>query len=145
MSSAITPQTDRFGAFGGRYVPETLVPALDELEAAYAAAMADESFIAELDSLLATYVGRPSPLSSAPRLSALRGFLRTEAGGAVVQQAAQHQADDARPAGHGGGAEQRVGRRAGPVLPRAAADQQVAAIGGRRATASPASQREAQV
>jgi tryptophan synthase beta chain len=60
---------DRFGAFGGKYVPETLVPALEELEVAYAAAQNDPSFRAELSMLLATYVGRPSPLSDAPRLS----------------------------------------------------------------------------
>ena len=64
---------DRFGAFGGRYVPETLIPALDDLEAALAEAMEDSDFVAELDNLLATYVGRPSPLSDAPRLSALVG------------------------------------------------------------------------
>ncbi|HEU4720023.1 MAG TPA: tryptophan synthase subunit beta [Gemmatimonadaceae bacterium] len=61
--------TDRFGVFGGRYVPETLIPALDELEAEYAAALRDESFRAELSDMLFTYVGRPSPLSDAPRLS----------------------------------------------------------------------------
>jgi tryptophan synthase beta chain len=60
---------DRFGAFGGRYVPETLIPALDELEAAYALAQRDATFVAELSTLLSTYVGRPSPLSDAPRLS----------------------------------------------------------------------------
>ena len=60
----------RFGAYGGRYVPETLIPALDELSAAFAAAMADERFRADLDGLLSSYVGRPSPLSGAPRLSA---------------------------------------------------------------------------
>jgi tryptophan synthase beta chain len=62
-----------FGAFGGRYVPETLIPALDELEAAYAAAQVDPGFLADLDHLLTTYVGRPSPLSDAPRLSELVG------------------------------------------------------------------------
>jgi tryptophan synthase beta chain len=65
----VTSATDRFGAFGGRYVPETLIPALDELEAAYDAACRDGSFQAELAGLLRTYVGRPSPLSDAPRLS----------------------------------------------------------------------------
>jgi tryptophan synthase beta chain len=65
----VTGTADRFGAFGGRYVPETLIPALDELETAYGAARADASFQAELTSMLATYVGRPSPLSDAPRLS----------------------------------------------------------------------------
>jgi tryptophan synthase beta chain len=69
----VTDASDRFGAFGGRYVPETLIPALDELESALAEAMRDSGFVAELDSLLATYVGRPSPLSDAPRLSALVG------------------------------------------------------------------------
>ncbi|MFL5559937.1 MAG: tryptophan synthase subunit beta [Gemmatimonadaceae bacterium] len=64
---------DRFGKYGGRYVPETLIPALDELDAAFATAMGDPAFVAELDELLRTYVGRPSPLSDAPRLSALVG------------------------------------------------------------------------
>ncbi|HVZ78042.1 MAG TPA: tryptophan synthase subunit beta [Gemmatimonadaceae bacterium] len=64
---------DRFGAFGGRYVPETLIPALDELEQAYEEAMRDVAFRAELDDMLANYVGRPSPLSEAPRFSELVG------------------------------------------------------------------------
>ncbi|MBX9929549.1 MAG: tryptophan synthase subunit beta [Gemmatimonadaceae bacterium] len=64
---------ERFGAFGGRYVPETLIPALDELTAAYRAAMADPVFTRELDDALRHYVGRPSALSSAPRFSALIG------------------------------------------------------------------------
>jgi tryptophan synthase beta chain len=64
---------DRFGVYGGRYVPETLIPALDSLESSLADAMRDSAFVAELDNLLATYVGRPSPLSDAPRLSALVG------------------------------------------------------------------------
>jgi tryptophan synthase beta chain len=68
MTSAIQ-HSDRFGAFGGRYVPETLIPALDELEIAYATAQRDPSFRADLSTMLATYVGRPSPLSDAPRLS----------------------------------------------------------------------------
>jgi tryptophan synthase beta chain len=64
-----TQPSDRFGIFGGRYVPETLIPALDELEAAYAQAQRDPAFTAELSFMLSTYVGRPSPLSDAPRLS----------------------------------------------------------------------------
>jgi tryptophan synthase beta chain len=64
-----TQPSDRFGIFGGRYVPETLIPALDELEAAYAATQRDPAFAAELSFMLSTYVGRPSPLSDAPRLS----------------------------------------------------------------------------
>ena len=76
-----TQPTDRFGAFGGRYVPETLIPALDELEAEYAAAQKDETFRQELSTMLSTYVGRPSPLSDAPRLSERVGaqvFLKRE-------------------------------------------------------------------
>ena len=61
--------SDRFGAFGGRYVPETLVPALDELEAALADALGDPAFDRELSHLLRTYVGRPSPLTEATRFS----------------------------------------------------------------------------
>ena len=61
--------SDRFGAFGGRYVPETLIPALDELDEAFEGAMADPAFIQTVDEMLSSYVGRPSPLSSAPRLS----------------------------------------------------------------------------
>ena len=59
----------RFGPYGGQYVPETLVPALVELEAAWIAARDDPSYRAELDSLLNDYVGRPSPLYLAQRLS----------------------------------------------------------------------------
>ena len=72
MTVAVHP-SDRFGQFGGKYVPETLIPALDELEDAYATAQADPSFREELSTMLATYVGRPSPLSDAPRLSELVG------------------------------------------------------------------------
>ena len=63
------PTVDRFGEFGGRYVPETLIPALDELELAFNAAMADRTFRDELAVLLRDFVGRPSPLGDAPRLS----------------------------------------------------------------------------
>jgi tryptophan synthase beta chain len=63
----------RFGGFGGRYVPETLIPALDELERALESALADPAFRAELDGLLTDYVGRPSPLTTAPRLSDVVG------------------------------------------------------------------------
>jgi tryptophan synthase beta chain len=65
----MTIVNDRFGAFGGRYVPETLIPALDAVEAAFDEAMEDPLYLGELDDLLRTYVGRPSPLSAAPRLS----------------------------------------------------------------------------
>ena len=72
---------DRFGLFGGRYVPETLIPALEALDEALQGALADPAFAAELDDLLRNYVGRPSPLSNAPRLSAMVGapvFLKRE-------------------------------------------------------------------
>ncbi|CAN5803044.1 tryptophan synthase subunit beta [soil metagenome] len=59
----------RFGPYGGRYVPETLVAALDDLSALYDEARADPAFWAELDALLAEFVGRPSPISVAPRFS----------------------------------------------------------------------------
>ena len=64
-----TAQHDRFGAFGGRYVPETLVPAIDELTHAYDEARDDPAFVTELTRMLTTYVGRPSALSDAPRFS----------------------------------------------------------------------------
>src|ERR687886_2700044 len=68
-----TAQLRRFGLFGGRYVPETLIPALDELEEALDTALTDPAFLTEFTSLLKSYVGRPSPLSSAPRFSELVG------------------------------------------------------------------------
>ncbi len=58
----------RFGRFGGRFVPETLVPACEELEAAFTKAWADPAFRAELDGLLTDYAGRPSPLTECHRL-----------------------------------------------------------------------------
>jgi tryptophan synthase beta chain len=59
----------RFGQYGGRYVPETLIPALDELARVYDEVSSDEAFATELSTLLRTYAGRPTPLSEAPRLS----------------------------------------------------------------------------
>ena len=67
----------RFGPYGGRYVPETLMPAVLELERAYASAAADPTFLAELDQLQRTYTGRPTPLTFAQRLS-------EECGGAQI-------------------------------------------------------------
>jgi tryptophan synthase beta chain len=58
-----------FGDYGGRYVPETLIPALDELEAGWRDALADDSFRAELHHLLTTYAGRPTPLTLAERFA----------------------------------------------------------------------------
>jgi tryptophan synthase beta chain len=63
----------RFGAYGGRYVPETLMAALEELAALYDAARADPDFWAEFDGLLREFVGRPTPLTHAPRFSELAG------------------------------------------------------------------------
>ncbi len=62
-----------FGIFGGRFVPEALIAALDELAAAYAAAAADPTFLAELDHLARTYTGRPTPITSVPRFAAAGG------------------------------------------------------------------------
>jgi tryptophan synthase beta chain len=66
-------QRGRFGDFGGRFVAETLMPLVLEVEAAYAAAKADPAFQAELDRYLKDYVGRPSPLWFAERLTARLG------------------------------------------------------------------------
>jgi tryptophan synthase beta chain len=63
----------RFGPYGGRYVPETLIPALDELERAWLDAGSDPGFAGELARLLRDYVGRPTPLGLAGRLSELVG------------------------------------------------------------------------
>jgi tryptophan synthase beta chain len=67
--SAYPDASGRFGDYGGRYVPETLMPLVHELEAAFRAAMADEGFRGELDGYLKHYVGRPSPLYFAERLT----------------------------------------------------------------------------
>src|ERR1700744_171758 len=69
MSTATQTVAGRFGAYGGRAVPETLMAALEELEHAYAQAQADPVFHAELDSLLHDYAGRPTPLYFASRLT----------------------------------------------------------------------------
>jgi tryptophan synthase beta chain len=67
MSAA--PVQERFGPYGGRYVPEVLIPALDELSAAWAEAREDPEFRDELDRVLRDFVGRPTPLYLASRLS----------------------------------------------------------------------------
>jgi tryptophan synthase beta chain len=67
------PANGRFGEFGGQYVAETLMPALAELEAAWRAARGDPAYWGEVDALLANYVGRPSRLYHATRLSAELG------------------------------------------------------------------------
>jgi tryptophan synthase beta chain len=70
----------RFGAYGGAYVPEILMPALEELEAAFLDAQADPAFKAELDALLAKYAGRPTPLTRCRNLGSdkARIFLKRE-------------------------------------------------------------------
>jgi len=70
MANSAATETGRFGIFGGRYVSETLLPSLDELDAAWRAARTDPAFSAELERLLRDYVGRPTSLSFAARLSA---------------------------------------------------------------------------
>jgi tryptophan synthase beta chain len=68
MSGSFPDARGRFGEFGGRFVPETVMGALDELSEAWSAAWADAAFHAELDRLARDYVGRPSPLYLAERL-----------------------------------------------------------------------------
>jgi tryptophan synthase beta chain len=67
------PVEHRFGPYGGQYVPETLMPALAELEAAWVEARDDEDFTAELGALLRDFAGRPTPIYHAKRLSAAAG------------------------------------------------------------------------
>ena len=75
MTPSVTslPSTGRFGPFGGQYVPETLMAALEELEGAYQACKEDREFQSELVSLQRQYVGRPTPLYYARNLSARYG------------------------------------------------------------------------
>lgn len=63
-----------FDRYGGKYVPETLIPSLEELEAEYSSAQDDESFQAELNDLLIRFSGRPTPLYNAERISSELGF-----------------------------------------------------------------------
>jgi tryptophan synthase beta chain len=69
IAGAFPDARGRYGPYGGRYVPETLVPALDRLEAGVRRWLRDPAFAAELDQQLATWVGRPTPLSFAAGLS----------------------------------------------------------------------------
>src|SRR5262245_47351472 len=78
MASTSTSRRDPdargyYGEFGGRYVPETLVAPIEELEEAYLAARADADFQAELARLLTHYVGRPTPIYEAARLTQAAG------------------------------------------------------------------------
>jgi tryptophan synthase beta chain len=76
MSVGDAGDATRFGAFGGRFVPETLIAALDELAESWAAAGEDPSYRQELDTLLADFVGRPTPLYLAKRLGDAAGGIR---------------------------------------------------------------------
>ncbi|MGW8319488.1 MAG: pyridoxal-phosphate dependent enzyme, partial [Candidatus Promineifilaceae bacterium] len=67
--STVPDERGKFGPYGGQFVPETLMPALEELIQAYDEARRDPSFVAELEGLLSSYVGRPTPLTHARRLS----------------------------------------------------------------------------
>jgi len=69
VSGAFPDARGRYGPFGGRYVPETLVPALDRLERGVRDHLADPAFRARLESELRTWVGRPTPLTHARELS----------------------------------------------------------------------------
>ncbi|NHC36423.1 tryptophan synthase subunit beta [Scytonema millei] len=83
LSAQVQPDSlGRFGRFGGKYVPETLMPALTELEAAYAQYRVDPSFQAELQQLLHDYVGRPTPLYFAERLT--QHYQRPDGTGAQI-------------------------------------------------------------
>src|SRR5947207_13703021 len=73
VTTQVPDTAGRFGQFGGRYVPETLVRALDELTDEYDKACQDAAFQTELASLLKNYVGRPSPLYFAKRLTEVCG------------------------------------------------------------------------
>jgi tryptophan synthase beta subunit len=70
MSQTTLPdERGKFGPYGGQFVPETVMPALEEMIVAYETAKNDPEFMEEFAHLLSTYVGRPSPLSHAKRLS----------------------------------------------------------------------------
>jgi tryptophan synthase beta chain len=77
MTSALTSTPPiargRFGPYGGQYVPETIMPALEELDTGFREAMADAAFRAELQRLLSTYVGRPTPIYEAGRFAQKTG------------------------------------------------------------------------
>ncbi len=76
VKAALPDSAGYFGAYGGLFAPETLMPAVEELEAAWARARRDPRFRAELDRALADYAGRPTPLTEAPALSRQLGGAR---------------------------------------------------------------------
>ena len=74
--TSVPDEKGHFGLFGGRFVPETLMPALEELSQAFGEAVKDSTFKAELDDLLTNYAGRPTPVYEAARLSKILGGAR---------------------------------------------------------------------
>jgi tryptophan synthase beta chain len=76
MQPAVPDATGHFGRYGGRFVPEALVAAIDELTAAFHETQSDPAFVAELRRLLRDYTGRPSPLTDAPRFAEHAGGAR---------------------------------------------------------------------
>ena len=72
----VTGSDGQFGSYGGRYVPEALMAALDQLTEEFHAAQADPNFRAELSGLLGSYTGRPSPITEVPRFAAHAGGAR---------------------------------------------------------------------
>ena len=73
QSISVPDERGKYGPYGGQFVPETLMPALDELILVYGEALQDAAFMAEFTHLLKSYVGRPSPISYAKRLSTSLG------------------------------------------------------------------------
>ena len=76
MTSLRDQQGPFFGSYGGRFMPESLIAAIDELSAAYAEAKADPAFQSELLDLLRDYAGRPSPITEVPRFAEHAGGAR---------------------------------------------------------------------
>ncbi|MDT4914239.1 MAG: tryptophan synthase beta chain, partial [Pseudonocardiales bacterium] len=76
MSASVPDATGHFGPYGGRFVPEALVAAIDDLTAAFHETQADPVFRAELDRLLHDYTGRPSPLTDVPKFAEHAGGAR---------------------------------------------------------------------
>ncbi|MCA9896282.1 MAG: tryptophan synthase subunit beta, partial [Anaerolineae bacterium] len=69
QGASVPDERGYYGDFGGRFVPETIIPALDELKAAYEEAVNDSAFVEELLHLQKTYTGRPTPVTFAKRLT----------------------------------------------------------------------------
>ena len=121
MSSTMPDSRGRFGEFGGRFVPETVMGALDELTAGYETARADPTFAADIERLARDYVGRPSPLYEAERFAEGAGariLLKRE----DLNHTGAHKINNARRPGAAGGAPGKApgrGRdRSGPARRR---------------------------